>query len=915
MNKLLSLCLCVFSITVFGQQLKVVDITCEYKINPSAVETLHPALSWKLESTANNVVQVAYQILVADNIVDLSLNRGNIWDSKKIISNQSIQVKYNGSKLLSSKTYFWKVKIWDNKNVAAWSNVGHWQMGLLKASDWAGAKWIAYEKIADTNINVLPSDGLKDKFKGNNVLPVLRKSFKITKSVKKATIYISGLGHFELNLNGQKVGDHFLAPGWTKYDKEALYLSFDLTNKLKIGENVIGVMLGNGFYYIPPVSGRYRKLKVAFGYPKMMCKLLITYKDGTTATVNSDQSWKTSPSAITFSSIYGGEDYNANLLQVGWAKTGFNDKNWQQAILVDGPPLKSEKQEPVKVFENFMPKSINQHVSGDWVYDLGQNSSGIIQLKLSGKKGDTVRITPAEILKHDGAVNQKPIGSPFYFTYILKGDGIETWQPKFTYYGFRYLQVKGAVPNDNKNPLQKPIILELKGLHIRNAAAQVGSFTTSNELFNQTFRLINWGIKSNMVSVFTDCPQREKLGWLEQLHLMGSSVRYNYNAAPLFIKALQDMRNSQLENGLIPAIAPEYVKFEWGGDMFRDSPEWGSSSILLPWYVYQWYGDKNALVDNYQMMQRYINYLGTKANNHILSHGLGDWYDLGPKKPGVSQLTLKGVTATAIYYHDLVILQKIALLLGKNLDAAMYKDLAAKVRDSFNNKFFNPITKGYATGSQTANAMAIYMGLVTEVDKPYVLENLIKDIKSRNNSLTAGDIGYRYLLRVLEDEGRSDVIFDMNSRSDVPGYGMQIAKGATALTESWAALPTVSNNHFMLGHLMEWFYSGVAGIKQADDAIAFNKIIIFPQPVGNLTSAKGSYNSPYGTIATDWKKTDSSFDIAIKIPVNTTAVVYLPATATQKITELNNYSVKNLGFENGRAKIAIGSGVYSFKVQ
>jgi alpha-L-rhamnosidase len=900
------------TLPVFAQQLKVVDPRCEYRINPLGVESQLPSLSWKLQSSQQNVVQTAYQILVADNVLDLSNNKGTTWDSKKTSSNQSIQVKYKGRLLNPAKTYYWKVKVWDNLNHAEWSTNASWQMGLLAPSDWNSAKWIAYEQLTDSNVNILPTDGKKDKFNGNNIQPLFRKAFAISKPIKKATIFVAGLGHFELSLNGQKVGDHFLDAGWTKYDKEALYVTFDLTKQLQQGENVLGLMLGNGFYYIPPVKERYRKLKVAFGYPKMICRLVITYNDGTSSNIVSNETWKTTPSPITFSSIYGGEDYNANLEQKNWDKPLFNASKWKTALIVDGPKLSSQKEEPLKVFENFKAKSITQ-VSNDWVYDLGQNASGIIELKVKGQKGDTVRIIPGELLKDDGTVNQRASGGPVYFTYILKGVGVEIWRPRFTYYGFRYLQVKGASPIGKENQ-SKPIVLDLTGLHIRNAAQKVGAFESSNQLFNKTFNLIDWAIKSNMVSVFTDCPQREKLGWLEQVHLMGSSVRYNYDVAPLFRKSLQDMKNSQTNTGLIPEIAPEYVKFEWGGDMFRDSPEWGSSSILIPWYLYQWYGDERTLSDNYLMMKRYLDYLAIKADGHILSQGLGDWYDLGPKPPGVAQLTPMGITATAIYYHDLKIMEMIATKLTKTGDATKYMNLASEVRKAFNDKFFNETTKQYGTGSQTANAIAVYTELVEQKYKEAVIANIIKDIRNRNNSLTAGDIGYWYLLRVLEDAGRSDVIFDMNSRSDVPGYGMQIAKGATALTESWAALATNSNNHFMLGHLMEWFYSGVGGIRMEKNGIAFNRIKIYPEIVGDLTFAKTSYQSPYGLIATNWKKSDSGLSLAITIPANTKARVYLPIKTNQIPKEANNLPFEIVGIENGRSIIAIGSGTYKFEV-
>lgn len=905
----------VLSIQTFSQSLQIADVRCEYKYNPIGVDLTNPRLSWKINSSERNILQTAYRILVADDAITLRKNIGNVWDSKKVNSSASIQVEYSGKALQSTKTYYWKVMIWDNKNhQSQWSQTATFQMGLLKPTDWKGAKWIAYEKLPDSLIYSLVTDKKKDKITSNNILPLLRKNFTVKRKIKKATAFISGLGHFELSINGKKVGDHFLDAGWTRYDKEALYVTFDITNQLKSGTNAIGVMLGNGFHYVPPVKGRFRKLKSSFGYPKMIGRLFIEYSDGTSENIISDNSWKTSQGPVIFSSIYGGEDYNANLEQKGWNTPAFNDKSWKQALVVDGPPrLLAQMAEPLKVFETFNPIKTTRLANGNMVYDLGQNASGIVELQVSGKKGDTIRITPAELTKEDGSVNQKPTGSPFYFTYILKGNGIETWRPRFTYYGFRHLEVKGGVKATDQNPDNLPKILSIKGLHTRNAAPRVGEFVCSNELFNKTDKLIGWAIKSNMASVLTDCPHREKLGWLEQVHLMGASVRFNYDIVNLARKTIQDMKTSQLPDGLIPEIAPEYVKFEWGDGMFRDSPEWGSTSVIMPWYMYQWYGDKDALVSSYPMMQKYISYLQTKAKNNILYQGLGDWYDLGPKPPGVSQLTPMGVTGTAIYYYDLNIMDSVAQLLGKPADAAKYRQLAEDVKASFNNTFFNKETKQYATGSQTANAMAIYMNLVEPEYKAAVLENLIKDIRDKGNALTAGDIGYRYLLRVLENEGRSDVIFDMNSRTDVPGYGYQLAKGATALTESWAALPTVSNNHLMLGHLMEWFYSGLGGIRASEGAIAFNKIDIKPEVVGDVTFANTSYNSPYGMIKSEWKKLDKGFEMNVQIPANTTATIYLPANEKSVIKE-GETSQSNVVYKEGRALIKVGSGNYRFRV-
>ncbi|MGI4866075.1 MAG: family 78 glycoside hydrolase catalytic domain [Janthinobacterium lividum] len=907
---------------LLAQRSTTTHLQCEYQPRPLGVQQRHPVLSWQLTSDQRNTTQTAYQILVSRSRQALDHDLGDCWDSGKVATGQSIQVPYAGQPLAPATTYYWKVKTWTNQaQPAQWSEAAEWQMGLLAAPDWQGAQWIAYEQLPAERVAVLPVDGKKDTYNGNNILPLLRKQFTAKKNVRQATLFISGLGQFEAVLNGQKIGSHFLDPGWTKYDRQAQYVTFDVTSQLRSGgANALGVMLGNGFYYVPPVKERYRKLKAAFGYPKLICRLAIEYKDNSREDIVSDKSWKTAAGPITFSSIYGGEDYNATLEQAGWAMPKFDDKSWRPVITVDGPPeLVAQQQEALQTFNTFNAQAVTEPQPQKWVYDFGQNASGIVELQVRGHRGDTVRIAPAELLGADKTITQKNLGRGYYFTYILKGNGLETWRPRFSYYGFRYAQVAGGVPSGQPNPGGRPEIVRLTALHTRNAATQVGEFSCSNNLLNQTNTLIDWAIKSNLASVFTDCPHREKLGWLEETHLMGASVRYGYDIATLCRKTIADMQASQLDNGLVPEIAPEYVKFEWGGDMFRDSPEWGSASIILPWYVYQWYGDQQGLRDSYPMMQRYVAYLGTKANGHILSQGLGDWYDLGPKPPGTSQLTPMGVTGTATYYYDLTILTNVARLLGKNDDALTYEKLGTEVKTAFNTKFFNPQTKQYATGSQAANAMAVYMGLVAPQDKAAVVENIVQDLRSHANSLTAGDIGYRYLLRVLEDAGRSDVIFAMNSRTDVPGYGYQLAHGATALTESWAALPSVSNNHLMLGHLTEWLYGGLAGIRPAEGAVAFDKIDIRPEPVGDVTSARASHQSPYGLIVSDWKKTGTTFELTATIPANTTATIYLPTAPAARIMEGNQLLAQHpelrvLGVEQGKTRIKTGSGTYHFVV-
>ena len=894
---------------VHSQQLSAGFLRCEDRVNPLGVQTMKPRLSWQLESNQQAVLQTAYRILVSDDSLLLQKDQGNTWDSKKTSSGASIQVAYAGKPIAAAKKYYWKVMLWNNKGaVSPWSKVSSWQMGLLNAADWDNARWIGYEVLPDSSI-IAPHVHLSGKkIWGTRpvVLPLLRKSVELKKMIRKASIFISGLGHFQLSVNGQVIGDQFLAGGWTNNSKQALYVTFDITSQLKKGQNVLGVLLGNGFYYIP--SQRYRKMTGGWGYPKLMAKTLVEYTDGSREVIVTDNSWKTAPSPIIFSSMFGGEDYDANKEQPGWDRPGFNDKNWRNVVTTTGPALlMAEMQEPVKISKQFIADTLTELRPGVQVYDLLQNFSGIPSVKVRGNKGDTIRLYAAELIHADGTANQKATGSPSWFTYILKGEGEESWHPLFTYTGLRYIEAH-CIPKDSGGV--RPVLIEVEGLHISNAARANGSFSCSNELFNKTHQLIDWAIRSNMVSVFTDCPHREKLGWLEQTHLMGASVQYKYDVASLNRKVMNDMKGAQYPDGRMPEIAPEMVIF---APPFDESPEWGSASIILPWYNYRWYGDRQSLEDSYDMMKRYVQFLKDTAKDNIITHGLGDWYDIGPNKSGFAQMTKKGVTATATYYYDLTIMQKVAALLGKKADIPVYEHLAREVKASFNKAFFDPVKQQYDSSSQTANAMALYMGLVEDKYRPAVVEALIREIKSRNNALTAGDIGYRYVLKALEQAGRSDIIFDMNSRDDVPGYGFQLKHGATALTESWQAYESVSNNHFMLGHLMEWFYSGLAGIRQTEHSVAYKEVEIRPEPVGDVNSVKAEFSSPYGLIKSKWLKSATGFELKTSIPANCTALIYLPAKAGSEVM-MNGKKVA-AEYKEGKAVVKTGSGDYKFYIK
>jgi alpha-L-rhamnosidase len=897
----------------------VTGIKCNSLENPAGTGK-QPSFSWIIKSTARGQFQKAYRIIVSTDEASIRVGKGDVWDSGKTASGNGAWVTYRGTALQPGTRYYWKVRAWDRNDIPSdWSSQGEFITGLFDRNDWGGARWIGYEEIPDSLLLVPgvhgSGDNLSNKALKRTTVPYFRKEFRLKGGIVSAYAFISGLGQYELYINGERIGDRFLSPGWTDYRKTCLYNVFDVTENLKDGSNTIGAIVGNGFYNIN--RERYRKLVIAYGAPKLIMKLAVRYGDGSKETIVSDESWNTSPSPITYTSIYGGEDYDARREQDGWDMPGFNDAGWKRVLMIREPEgtLKPESDYPVKVAEVIKVKNIYLKNDSIWTYDFGQNASGIIRIKVKGKEGQEVRLSPGELLDEDSLVTQRATGEPYFFTYILKGETEEVWMPRFSYYGFRYARLHGAVPAGYGNPDDLPVVTDIEFLHTRNSSPETGSFKCSDDLFNSIYTLINWAIRSNLASVATDCPHREKLGWLEQTHLMGNSIKYVYDIHNLYSKVIDDMIEAQLDNGLVPDIAPEYVPFAGG---FRDSPEWGSACVILPWDMYEWYGDTTAVRKAYPMMKKYVNYLKDLSRDNILSHGLGDWYDLGPKFPGEAQLTPKSVTATSIYFYDVSLLGKMASLIGETEDAAIYKGLAEDIRRAFNSKFLDPVTKVYSTGSQTAYAMPLFFGMADDSLKDQIAGNLVRSIYENNKALTAGDIGYRYLLRVLEQENQSQLIYEMNSKTDVPGYGYQLARGATSLTESWAALKYVSNNHMMLGHLMEWFYSGLAGIRQVPGSSGYDTIVIRPGLVGNISWAEAACNTVHGEISSYWERKDGFLTLKVCIPAGCSALVYIPRAEAGQVTEgdipvMDSGDVTLMPPEEGQTVCRILSGTYLFK--
>lgn len=884
----------------------IAQLYVDGRIRPMGIDHQAPSLGWKFaNSKQRSRQQAAYRIIVSDMEQDVYNGVGKLWDSGKISSRKSLSIPYSGQELHSRTRYYWKVQVWDEAQVLYESEVTSWEMGLLHEHDWS-ASWIGQTDVACSS------------------MPLYRHHFQVEKAVSQARIYICGLGHYELRINGRKLEERVLEPGWTNYDRTCLYNIYDVTDELRMHSNAIGVILGNGFFHVP--GGRYTKFKDSFGLPRCLVQLEIKYTDGTTTTIGSSSEWLTDSSPITFSCIYGGEDYDARLEQAGWDKPDFEpNESWKQAALVDPPKgvLKAQKNPPLKVMQTFKPVTMNAVGSGQIVVDLGQNFSGWIRISLTGVKGAKVKIIPGELLNEHGEADQKWSGSPYEYNYILKGEGMEAWNPRFSYYGFRYVQIDG-VHYDEALAREQGLahLVEVEGQMIYPDVETIGHFECSDPQLNRIHEIINWAILSNMKSVFTDCPHREKLGWLEQVHLMGPSIMYNYDINSLMSKVIEDIQDAQLESGLIPTTAPEYVVFTPPWDIFRHSVSWAATYILSPWYMYQKYGNTSILNNHYADMQRYITYVTEQSDHYIVQDGLGDWYDVGEEGPGFAQNTPVPLVETAMYYYLVETMQQISDVLGKQKESNSYCELQGKIKAAFNEAFFVEDTGQYGTGSQASNAMPLALGLVDQDKQAAVFDQLIADINKHDGHTTSGDVAYRFVLQTLAEAGRSDLIINMLQKTDYPSYGYQIEHGATTLTEAWDG-PTVgkSQNHFMLGHIEEWFYQSIAGIQyEMNPKTHAYEFTIKPFMNNSLRYVKAHQELPIGLATIAWEKLDSKrWMLDVEIPVNSSAVIHLPALSTDGVLEdgkllSQSNGVQLLRQENEWVIVQISSGTYRFDI-
>ena len=734
----------------------------------------------------------------------------------------------------------------------------------LMASDGFGhAQWIGAITREQANIpsgriftgGVLKEPAVKAAWQAVDSLSrrsiVLTRSWSRRKKIKRAVVNICGLGFYEFSINGTKVGDAVMAPLWSDYDKTVFYNTYDVTCELQ-RRNEFSVLLGNGFYN--EQGGRYRKLLISFGPPTLLFHMNVTYTDGSTEQLVSDGSWQWQASPLVFNSLYGGEDYDARL----------EANTPRYPVVIQQAPkgmLRPQIAKPVKIMERFDVARRLPHQ----VLDMGQNLAGFPEITVRGKAGQTVKLWLAETLTDDGHINQRQTGRPYYVSYTLKG-GVETWHPRFTYYGFRYIGVEGAVMQGDDNAEGLPVIEKIQSCFVYNSAEKIGNFECSDTRLNTTYRIIDRAIRSNWQSVWTDCPHREKLGWLEQDWLNGEGLMYNYDCRAMIEQTMRQIADAQHDNGAVPTTAPEYTYFRGRGtDPFAESPEWGGAFVALPFNYMRHYGSDKLIREYYPQMKRYVDYLATQDSAYILSQGLGDWYDYTGERAGFSKNTPVPLVSTAHYYQWTKKVAQAAKLTGRDADAHSLQMRADSIKQAFISHF--------TLGSQTAYSIALEMGLYRDGERQRVLEALVADIRSHGTRLTTGDVGNRYLFRSLINNGHADLLYDMLDHDGVPGYGNQVKKGMTTLTEQWDPDMGSSMNHFMLAHINNHLIPDFLGIQ-----IEGSRVTIAPHPVDKLTWCKGSTLVSEGCVKVYWRIENGLFVVETDVPSGVDATLVMPGS-------------------------------------
>ncbi len=889
------------------------NLRCEMLENPEGIGTATPRFSWEIVSDEMNVIQTSYQILVASSAEKLVAGEGDVWNSGDVRGTQSVGVTYAGTPLASKSDFFWKVKINTNKGASEWSDALHFSTGMYAEGDWK-AQWIG-----------LDSSFVWDNHKQWSRLSAryLRKEFAVSKKqIQSAKVYIAGMGLYELYINGKKVGDQVLAPVPTDYRKTVTYNTFDVTSMLQAGKNAIGTTLSNGRFYT--MRQNYKPYKIpTFGYPKLLFQLELTYTDGSKQTVVSDQTWKITTDGPTRSANeYDGEIYDATKEMQGWSTVGFKEKGWMKPQLVQAPAgkLAAQSTPNMRVMVVVNPLSITALKNDTLIMDMGQNMTGWVKIKVSGSKGDTVRLRFAESLKEDGSLFTRNLRDAMCTdTYILKGDGVEEWAPRFVYHGFRYVQLMGwkSMPN----------IDDFEGQVVYDDLETIGSFESSNTVLNRLHQNAWWGISGNYKGMPIDCPQRnERQPWLGD-HAMGSlGESFLFDNETLFAKWTNDIEDAQREDGCIPDVAPAFWNY------YSDNMTWPATYLVVADMLRKQYGDTQPIVKHYASMKKWLTHMREKymTNEFIMTKDkYGDWCVPPESKELIhSQDSMRktrgDLLATAYYYKMLTMMADFAKVTNNHNDVPMYLEQAARVREAFNKKFYNPQKEQYDNGTVTANLLPLAFGMVGKANEDEVFAKMVyKIMEVDKGHLSTGVIGTQWLLRELSKRGRADVAYVIATKKDYPSWGYMIENGATAIWELWngnTANPWMnSQNHVMLlGDVVSWMYEDLAGIESHPTYHGFRFMWMEPKPVEDLTWVKASYRSVYGKTVSDWKLESGKFTWKITVPANTRANILVPAKSLEDITGNGNPvmqldGIKFVRIQNGRVNLELGSGEYTIE--
>lgn len=886
----------IFTGTLFSQTI-VKNLRCENRTNSIGIDVLTPRFSWQLAANRRNLLQTAYQIRVKNE------ESATIWVSDKINSSQSLYIPYSGKALESGKRYLWQVKVWDNYGKAsAWSEQAFWEMGLLKPEDWK-AKWIRAGYEEDSVMR--PS-------------PMFRKQFTASKKIKSARAYITSHGLYEAFINGKRVGDSYLTPGWTSYNKRLQYQVYDITPLLSQGNNVAGVVLGSGWYR---GSLAWQGNKNSYGkHLDLLLQFAITYVDGSTELIISDESWRSSTGSIRYSEIYNGEINDARLENTAWLTPSYNDSKWSNVQVNDLPKnhLLATSNEPVKKHEQFPAKRIFKTPKGELVVDFGQNLVGFVQLKVSGKAGDSIKIYHAEVLDKAGNFYTENLRvAKQENIYILKGEGVESFEPHFTFQGFRYVKVAGF-PGELKPE-------NISAVALYSDMEPTGNFTTSNPLINQLQHNIQWGQKGNFLDVPTDCPQRdERLGWTGDAQVFARTAAFNMNVQNFFGKWLKDLAADQTAAGSIPFVIPNVLGENAGG-----SAGWADAGVIIPWTMYINYGDTNILEQQYTSMKNWIGYMQKNSTDYLWNKGFhfGDWlfYRPGDDNDGRAAVTDKYLISQCFFAYSTQLMLNAAKVLGKAEDVRMYSEWLTRIKEAFLKEYLTPNGR-LVSGTQTAYVLALHFDMLPEALRMQAAARLAENVKNYNNHLTTGFLGTPYLCHVLSRFGYTDIAYKLLLQETYPSWLYPVKMGATTIWERWDGQKPDSTfqtpgmnsfNHYAYGAIGDWMYRVVAGIDTDESSPGYRRIKIMPHIGGNLTEVNASYQSNYGTIRSHWKTIENKIQLDVEIPANTSALIYVPAANADSVTENNKLvsaskEIKLIGKEGNYVVVELGSGKYSF---